>query len=159
MKITKARLKKLIKEELIKEVSRREINNVIAAIRDKMESGDPYFPEKSEAFIEQETEDIAMSGRIEDAMAVLRKFGGERGIKAEEVLEILVQRAMLSPRWREAEFQKGRQEYEKRYGLKPRPRPLPKMSSKFSPEVAAAETAVVSEQLLRKLIKKILADN
>ena len=52
MKITKTRLRKLIKEELIKELSRREINNAIAAIKDRMESGDPYFPEKSEAFIE-----------------------------------------------------------------------------------------------------------
>ena len=119
-----------------------------------MESGDPYFPEKSEAFIEQEAEDIAMSGRVEDAVAVLRKLGGERRIKAEEVLKILVQRAMLSPHWRAAALEKSRKEYEKHYKLEPRRLPIPKISRKFSPEVAAAETAVVSERILKKLIKK-----
>jgi hypothetical protein len=159
MKITKTKLRKLIKEELVKEISRREINKAIATIKDKMESGDPYFPEKSEAFIEQEAEDIAMSGRVEDAMAVLRKLGGERGIKADEVLKILVQRAMLSPRWRAAALEKSRQEHEKHYKLEPRRPSMSKISSKFSPEVAAADTVAVSEQLLRKLIKKMLADN
>ena len=157
MKITKARLRSLIREELVREISRREINNTIAAIKGKMESGDPYFPQKSEAFIEQEAEDIAMSGRVEDAMAILRKLGGERGIKAEEVLEILVQRALLSPDWRAAELEKSRKEYEKHYKLKPRPAPVPKMSSKFSPEAAAAQTVALPENALREMIKRYLS--